>query len=95
MTREEAINILSRLAGGATQPSWADIRQAAKFTLDELSKQETEGVTIEKTIGQIERDFGGSEHFFHGFEVDELDAPFLNSKEIGYGDKVIVQIRKK
>ena len=53
-----------------------------------------QGVTIEKTVGQLESICAGHPTFYHGFEVSELDADFLNSKEVGYGDKVIVQIRK-
>ena len=54
-----------------------------------------QGVTIEKTVGQLESICAGHPTFYHGFEVSELDADFLNSKEVGYGDKVIVQVRKK
>ena len=53
-----------------------------------------QGVTIEKTVGQLESICAGHPTFYHGFEVSELDADFLNSKEVGYDDKVIVQIRK-
>ena len=42
MTRDKAINILARLAGGATQPSWEDIKNAAKFAYDVLSGQPEE-----------------------------------------------------
>ena len=54
-----------------------------------------QGVTVEKTVGEIEGVCAGHPVFKNGFEIDELDVPFLNSKEINYGDKVIVQIRKK
>ena len=53
------------------------------------------GVTIEKTIGQIEGICAGNPVFNNGFDVSEIDVPFLNSKDCGYGDKVIVQIRKQ
>ena len=54
-----------------------------------------QGVSVEKIVGQLEHSIAGHPSFLHGFEVSELDAPFFNSKEVGYGDKVIVQIRKK
>lgn len=57
--------------------------------------QAEQGVSVKKTVGQLEHCVAGHPSFLHGFEVSELDAPFLNSKEVGYGDKVIVQIRKK
>ena len=54
-----------------------------------------QGVTIEKNVGQIEGIINNHTIYHNGFEVSEIDAPILNSKEIGYGDKVIVQVRKK
>lgn len=50
---------------------------------------------VEKTVGQLERQCGGNFHFMHGFEVDEMDFPFLNSQECGYGDKVRIIIVKE
>ena len=47
MTRDKAINILARLAGGATQPSWDDIRKAARFACDVLSASKEDEVHIQ------------------------------------------------
>lgn len=47
MTRDKAINILARLAGGATQPSWEEIRKAAQFACDVLSDSPEDGVHIQ------------------------------------------------
>ena len=50
---------------------------------------------VEKTVGQLERQWGGNIHFMHGFEVDEMDFPFLNSQECGYGDKVRIIVKEE
>lgn len=47
MTNAKAINILARLVGGATQPSWDDIRKAAKFAYDVLSASKEDEVHIQ------------------------------------------------
>ena len=44
MTKEEAVNILARLAGGATQPSWISIKQAASVALNLINKPEPYGL---------------------------------------------------
>ena len=49
---------------------------------------------VEKTVGQLERQWGGNIHFMHGFEVDEMDFPFLNSQGCGYGDRVRIIVLK-
>lgn len=74
--------------------SGQDIKDAfiagAKFDRQQMMKE-----AVEKTVGQLERQWGGNIHFMHGFEVDEMDFPFLNSQECGYGDKVRIIIVKE
>lgn len=60
-----------------------------KYAKEQILKE-----AVEKTVGQLERQWGGNIHFMHGFEVDEMDFPFLNSQECGYGDKVRIIILK-
>lgn len=47
MTRDKAINILARLAGGATQPSWDEIRKAAQFACSVLSASPEDSAHIQ------------------------------------------------
>lgn len=54
-----------------------------------------QGETIEKTIGKIDDGTNQIPTYCNGFEITELDVPFLNGNDVGFGDKVIVQIRKK
>ena len=54
-----------------------------------------QGVTVKKKIGKIDDGVNQIPTYCNGFEITELDVPFLNSKECGYGNEVIVQIRKK
>lgn len=73
---------------------WEDMHDAflagAKWDRGQMMK-----CGIEKTIGQVEHTLAGNLCFFHGFEVTELDFPFLNSKDCGYGDKVRIIIVKE
>ena len=59
-----------------------------------LEREDIMKDAVEKTVGQLERQWGGNIHFMHGFEVDEMDFPFLNSQECGYGDKVRIIVLK-
>lgn len=61
----------------------------------EWQKEQMLKEAVEKTVGQLERQWGGNIHFMHGFEVDEMDFPFLNSQECGYSDKVRVIVLPK
>ena len=69
-----------------------DIKRAVKFGAEWLAGQ---GVTVKKKIGKIDDGINQIPTYCNGFEITELDVSFLNSKECGYGDEVIVQIRKK
>ena len=59
-----------------------------------LEREDIMKDAVEKTVGQLERQWGGNIHFMHGFEVDEMDFPFLNSQECGYGDKVHIIVKE-
>ena len=59
-----------------------------------LEREDIMKDAVEKTVGQLERQWGGNIHFMHGFEVDEMDFPFLNSQECGYGDKVRIIVKE-
>ena len=92
---EAAEEIASDIAPTYPDVGWDEcfekIKEGIKAGAEWMAGQ---GETIEKTVGQLEHMLAGNTFFTHGFEIDELDVPFLNSKEVGYGDKVIVQIRK-
>ena len=60
-----------------------------------LEREDIMKDAVEKTVGQLERQWGGNIHFMHGFEVDEMDFPFLNSQECGYGDKVRIIVKEE
>ena len=69
-----------------------DIKDAFKAGAEWMAGQ---GTTVRKKIGKIDDGVNQIPTYSNGFEVTELDVPFLNSKECGYGNEVIVQIRKK
>jgi hypothetical protein len=69
-----------------------DIKDAFKAGAEWMAGQ---GTTVRKKIGKIDDGVNQIPTYCNGFEVTELDVPFLNSKECGYGNEVIVQIRKK
>jgi len=68
------------------------IREVFKAGAEWMAGQ---GVTVKKKIGKIDDGVNQIPTYCNGFEITELDVSFLNSKECGYGDEVIVQIRKK
>ena len=65
------------------------VEEGRRLEMEDIMKD-----AVEKTVGQLERQWGGNIHFMHGFEVDEMDFPFLNSQECGYGDKVRIIVLK-
>lgn len=66
------------------------VEEGRRLEMEDIMKD-----AVEKTVGQLERQWGGNIHFMHGFEVDEMDFPFLNSQECVYGDKVRIIVCKK
>ena len=89
---DEAARYYEEHRGPAADSDNEECRKAFKAGAEWMAGQ---GETGRKTIGKIDDGINQIPTYCNGFEITELDVPFLNSKECGYGDEVIVQIRKK